>query len=524
MRMTKEMIVLFALSGCSPDPTTIGAPDFGDLDARRCIGAHCPDLAEVDLSSDDASPGLDGGFDASDDAATLENVSHTRELRAAWVGTVFRLDFPSRTDLTAAEARAEISSIVDATAAAGLNAIMFQVRPESDTFYDSTLEPWSRFVSGTQGVAPAYDPLALFLELGHKQGLEIHAWMNPYRALATPGTPTHTLHVTKRFPAAAITYNGAVTMNPADTTVRAFVVSVATDITSRYDIDGVVFDDYFYPYPGATPFPDDASYTAYTNGGGTLNKSDWRRDNVNALVSAVNTAIHTAKPWVRFGIAPFGIYRPNMPPGVTGLDSYEAISCDSLKWIDSGWVDYLAPQLYWSSTSSGQPFGALIDWWASHAKPGRPVLSSLALYKLGTSSEWTTSEIETQVALTRGESGAAGQTWFRFDYLRDDTLGILASFDTFYASPARPPTVLAAASQVVSAPQVAIGPASVALNHAMPSGIGGYAVYRWNGTKLEYSRWVPVGTAPIALAAGRYSISAIGRGGVESQGVSVVIP
>ena len=506
----------------TPDLVTVAdqamppAPDLAVADALMDLSAPA-DLSKPDLA---APPDL---VTVSQDAAVLETVSHPRELRGVWVGTVFRLDFPSTTTLTVNQATTELQGIVDLTASSGLNAIFFQIRPESDAVYSSTLEPWSRYLTGTQGTAPPYDPLAILIDLGHKKGIEIHAWMNPYRASATAANPTVASHVTKLYPDAAITYNGQITMNPADTRVRDHVIAVVADVTTRYDIDGVVFDDYFYPYPTATPFPDDASYSAYTSGGGMLSKSDWRRSNVNSLVSGVAAAIRGAKSWVRFGVAPFGIYRPGIPAGVTGTDAYEVLACDSVYWMNQGWVDYLAPQLYWTTGSAGQPFGTLIDWWASIAQPGRPVFASLALYKVGTAPEWTTTEMETQVSLSRAEANAQGQTWYRYGFLKSNVSNIGASFASFYAKPARPPVVPGAAADVVAAPSVGIAGDTLTLGHAAPSTIRGYAVYKQVGT-FSLNRWVPVGSAPVTLTAGRYSVSAIGRGGVESEGVAVVLP
>lgn len=479
-----------------------------------------PDADQPDAANDTDSP-----VDAAIALTPTADVSHPRELRALWVATVSNLDFPSRTGLTEMQARAEITTIVDGAAARGFNAVFFQVRPESDALYDSSLEPWSRFASGTQGVAPAYDPLALFLELSHARGLELHAWMNPYRALANTTAKAASDHVTKLFPAAAVTYGGAVTMNPADIAVRAHILDVVADLTSRYDIDGIVFDDYFYPYPGSTPFPDDNSYQAYQLSGGSLSKKDWRRDNVNRLVSSVLPLIHSMKSWMRFGIAPFGIYRPGTPAGVTGLDAYDEIACDSLKWITSGWVDYLAPQLYWPSTSTGQPFGPLVTWWASQVTAPRGLYPSLALYRLGETSAWTPTELETQVTLTRAQgSTAAGQTWFRAGSLLDDKMGMSASFSALYAAPARPPIVPTQVGVVVEPPTVVLDSTGVTISHVAADTLSGYAAYRDDGTRFVFVRFVPRAVGNITLDSGRWALSAIDRGGAESKGAILVVP
>lgn len=510
-------MALVSLVGCFaacaseiPDESTPAPPDGSSIDG-----------SSADVTTDPS------GIDAGDAASTTTLVAHAREFRATWVTTVFRLDFPSTTALTPGQAQNEISRIVDEAASAGLNAIYFQVRSESDAFYASKLEPWSRFASGTQGTSPGYDPLALFISTAHAKGIEVHAWLNPYRAMASLGVATAPTHVTNLYPDAAITYGGSIMMNPADARVRSHIVDVVTEITRDYDVDGVVFDDYFYPYPvSGTPFPDDASYDAYVGLGGALTRSAWRRDNVNQLVAAVSTAIHAEKPWVRWGVSPFGIYRPGMPSGVTGLDAYEAIACDSVHWITQDWVDYLAPQLYWTSTSSGQPFGALVDWWSSKAKPSRPIFPTLALYKVGTAAEWAPAEYETQIALARGAGGAAGQTHFRHAFLESDVANIKTTFANAYAAPARPPVVPGVAGTTVAVPAATLTATSLTLTHAAPATIRGYAIYRSIAGEWELARWVPMSeaAAPVSLAAGNYAISAIDRGGVESLGLVVAVP
>ena len=517
------LLLLLAITsaqfGCG---SSTGQLDAGGVDGLTPIDAPAEPDARVLV---DAAPPTDSGGDAAAPATIA--VGHARELRAIWVATVSRLDFPSRTGLTPAQARAEVESIVNVAADAGFNAIFFQVRAESDAMYTSTLEPWSRFLSGTQGTDPGYDPLALFLELGHARGVEIHAWMNPFRAKTSPATTAAPTHVTQRFPAAAITYNGSVVMDPSSSAVRTHVVNVVADVTRRYDIDGVVFDDYFYPYPDSsgTAYPDAAAYTAYTAGGGALSKSDWRRDNVNVLVAAVASAIKAEKSWVRWGIAPFGIYRPGMPAGIVGLDSYEVISCDSLRWMSERWVDYLAPQLYWTSTSTGQPFGPLVAWWAEQATEDRPIIPSLALYRLGSSAAWTIDELATQIALTRAEAPVtAGTTVFRHQFLRDDLLGSRATITEAYAAPSRPPALPGHASAIVAPPSPTRAGTTVTITHPAAATLAGYAVYGVSGGAPAFAQWVPVASPSVTLDAGRYAVSAIDRGGAESRGVALTVP
>ncbi len=236
---------------------------------------------------------------------------------------------------------------------------------------------------------------------------------------------------------------------------------------------------------------------------------------MNLLVQASAEAIETTSPLVRFGISPFGIYQPGMPPGVTGLNAYEVISCDSLRWIQEEWVDYLAPQLYWSSTSTGQPFGALIDWWASHGSVERPVLASIGAYR-----DFSVDEFETEVTLTRdaGE-GAAGHTWFRLANLEASS-ALRARMASLYAIPARPPRV---PDHDVTVPMPSVTyDGTLSLSH--PDPIAGYAVYRDEGATLQLTQWIPSGAAPATLSSGSYAISAIDRGGAESLGTPLTVP
>jgi uncharacterized lipoprotein YddW (UPF0748 family) len=471
------------------------------------------DALAADAPRPDAPLALDAGPDG-------EPVGHDRELRAVWVASVFRLDFPSAAGLSEAAIRAELAAIVETSAAAGLNAIYFQVRPESDALYASSIEPWSRFLTGTQGRDPGYDPLALLIELAAPRGIEVHAWINPLRGLTTTAITVAPNHVSRTLADAAIAYDGGITMDPSDPRVQAHVVEVVVDLVSRYDVDGVVFDDYFYPYPDDTrsPFPDDGSYAAYTAAGGSLGRSDWRRDNVNRLIAAVAAAIEEEEPWVRFGVSPFGIYRPGMPPGVVGLDAYETIACDPLAWIAAGSVDYVAPQLYWPTTSSGQPFGDLIAWWADQGTEERPVLATLGPYRLG-SAGWSVDELALQVELSRAEApAAAGQTWFRYENIASDA-GLRARMAALYAVPARPPRVPGREGETLAAPTVTGAP--LAFSHPRAAELAGYLVYREDGA-LE--AFVPRGAAVPALASGRYRVSAIDRGGLESLGAPAVVP
>ena len=412
----------------------------------------------------------------------------------------------------------------------GLNTLFFQVRPESDALYMSSLEPWSRALTGTQGNDPGYDPLAVLLELAHAQNIEVHAWINPYRGSASAASATASNHVTRTLAAHAITYNGSIVMDPSSTAVRAHVVSVIEDIVTRYDVDGIHFDDYFYPYPNmaGTPFPDQASYDAYRMGGGTMTRGDWRRDNVNALVREVHDLLLRTKPNVRFGISPFGIYRPGMPAGIVGLDAYADIYCDAVHWMDEDWVDYVAPQLYWPTTQTPQAFEPLATWWSETAGVQEHVFAGHAAHRLGTSTAWTLGEMNAQLDIVNRltsapDSQMRGSLFFRYGFIEDDTLGIRRAITTRYAEPAVPPAIPRALS-APALPLVAARSGMIEITHPSRESVRTFGVYRASGGTFTLDQLAPASTTTLALASGTWAVSAIGIGDYESQGVRVTVP
>ena len=447
----------------------------------------------------------------------LVDVSHTRELRGVWVATVANIDFPSRTGLTADAQKAELDGIVDNCADVGINAIFFQIRPEGDALYSSEIEPWSRYLTGTQGRDPGYDPLDYLIGKAHARGIEVHGWINPYRASASQSYTTVSPNMAQVWPEYAYDYGTGVWMDPGATEVQDRDVEVIRDVVDRYDLDGIHFDDYFYPYPDGNDFPDDATYRAYTNGGGTLSHDDWRRDNVNTLVQRVHDAVAADEAWVRFGISPFGIYRPGQPEGISGLDQYAEIYSDPPHWMDEGWVDYLAPQLYWPHTQTAQAYGPLAEWWTDQATGQRSMFIGNYLSKLGTSSSWTLDEFRTQVQLQR-DAGATGHIWFSYAPIDDDTDGIRAVLrDELYATPALPPPVSEVVTEAQDPPDVTVSGLAVTL----AGGPRGYVVYRAEGSGFVIDRILPMGTTSATLDAGRWAITAVSRGDVESRGVVV---
>lgn len=467
------------------------------------------------LSGDDGSTVTDSPSDtqtSDTEQVPVEtvSVSHTRELRGAWVATVWNINFPTSDGASAQQA--ELDAMVETLAELNFNAIFFQVRPEGDALYASDLEPWSRYLTGTQGEDPGYDPLDYLIETAHAQGIEVHAWFNPYRAKASSSSTAVSPHVTIDDPDACVTYGSYIWMDPGMPSVQQRTEDVILDVVERYDIDGVHFDDYFYPYPNGDDFPDDASYASY--GSGDL--EDWRRDNVNSLVHAVSAGIASFDPDVRFGIAPFGLYRNGTPDGTWGLDPYDSLFADALHWVEEGDVDYLAPQLYWTSDSEGQAYGLLVDWWAEQLLAnGRQLFPGNYLSQLGTTSSWTAAEFATQVALTR-DAGGQGNIWYNIQPLLDDTDGIRSTFAELYPGPALTPP-LATASGTVDPPDVALSGHTAVLTHDEP--VRAWAIYASDGDDWVLDTLVPGTESEVALATGTWAISAVTRDGLESLGV-----
>lgn len=341
------------------------------------------------------------------------------EFRAAWVATVDNIDWPSRPGLTAAQQRAEALSMLDRAAAIGLNAIVLQVRPAADAIYPSTLEPWSEYLSGAQGLAPddGYDPLAFWADQAHRRGLALHAWFNPYRARHPSAKgPLAATHLARTQPALVKAYGDLLWMDPGEPLAAERTLAVVADVLRRYAVDGIHIDDYFYPYPvrsGAgeaavdQPFPDEPAWRRYLQGGGALLRDDWRRDNVDRLVQAMQALVRRERPGVLFGISPFGLGRPELrPPGIQGFSQYHQLYADVERWCAEGWCDYLAPQLYWAIDQAPQAFGVLLDYWLAQARPGMAVWPGLFTSRIGAPQRgWGADEVLRQVALLRERAG-----------------------------------------------------------------------------------------------------------------------
>jgi uncharacterized lipoprotein YddW (UPF0748 family) len=456
------------------------------------------------------------------------DVEHDREFRGVWVATVSNINFPSSQGLAVDAQQAELVALLDVMVAHNLNAIVFQVRPEGDAFYPSDIEPWSRFLMGSQGTDPGFDPLAWLIQEAHPRGIEVHAWVNPYRAKVSLASSLAPGHIALAEPGYAYEYGNFLWMDPGGEAVQERVIDVILDVVDRYDVDGIHFDDYFYPYPNGEPFPDGDTYDAYQGGGGTLGLDDWRRDNVNGLVEVLYESIVGTRDHVRFGISPFGIYRPGMPPGITGLDQYAEIFSDPLVWMDEGWVDYLAPQLYWPTTQTAQAYEPLLEWWSSMTSEGRYIFAGNFLSQIGTSGAWTTDEILTQVELSRTyrDLGSMGNIFFHIEPFVSDPLGVGSALaETFYFAPALTPPLAAKLGTEVAPPWVELEGSTVTLTAQDETPLRAWVVYEDAGAGFELVDIVPVGTTSFELPnGGTWAISAAARSGVESRGVLVELP
>ena len=373
-----------------------------------------------------------------------------REFRAAWVATVANIDWPSRPGLSTKDQQAEMIAILDAAVRLKLNAIILQVRPACDALYASKLEPWSEFLTGTMGIPPepSYDPLEFAIKEAHRRGIELHGWFNPYCARHSGAKgPVADNHISKLQPEAVKEYGGYQWLDPGEPAATQHTLAVINDVVERYDIDGIHMDDYFYPYPvskdgNPVPFPDDASWERAVAAGTTLERDDWRRENVNQLVSQMYKEIKQAKPWVKFGISPFGIGRPGKPPQIQGFDQHDALYADAEKWFTEGWVDYFTPQLYWKIGPPPQSFAALLYWWNTQNKANRHLWPGIYTSRVGGADgkSWPAKEIVAQIWVTRAQEGSEGNVHFSMKALQRNAGGIADALRTnAYQQPALVP-------------------------------------------------------------------------------------
>ena len=328
-----------------------------------------------------------------------------REFRGVWIASVANINWPSRNNLSVDQQKAEAINMLNMLQENNFNAVIFQARPSADALYTSELEPWSYFLTGKTGEPPYpnYDPLQFWIEESHKRGMELHVWLNPYRAHHSNGGAVSNLSMVNKLSDITIRLkNGMYWFDPANPKTQGHVSNVVKDLVKRYDLDAIHFDDYFYPYAtynNGRDFPDNASWNAYVNSGGTLSRADWRRDSVNKFVERIYKEIHAEKNYVRFGISPFGIWKPGFPEGIVGSSQYDELYADAKLWLNKGWVDYFSPQLYWPIESKGQSFGSLLNWWKSENTMNRHLWPGLNTVEVKVSDRPT--EIKNQIEITR---------------------------------------------------------------------------------------------------------------------------
>jgi len=335
-----------------------------------------------------------------------ESFKADREFRAAWIATVANINWPSKPGLSVAEQQREAIEQLDFLKAHHFNAVVFQVRPQADALYSSELEPWSYYLTGQQGKAPDpfYDPLTFWTEAAHDRGMELHVWLNPYRAHHKDGKEISEQSIVKKRPDLVMKLKeGYWWMDPARKATQDLTSAVVKDLVKRYDIDGIHFDDYFYPYPsynGTDDFPDDESWSAYKAAGGQLSRGDWRRDAVNTLIERLYKEIKAEKKHVKFGLSPFGIWRPGYPASIEGFDQYDQLYADAKLWLNKGWIDYFAPQLYWPINRMPQSYPVLLGWWQGENTMQRHLWPGISVGR--DTSAKNVNEIMSQIMISRG--------------------------------------------------------------------------------------------------------------------------
>ncbi|QNL51130.1 family 10 glycosylhydrolase [Olivibacter sp. SDN3] len=421
-----------------------------------------------------------------------------RELRGVWVASVANIDWPSKPGLTTNEQKQELLRLLDAHQRAGLNAVFLQIRPSADAIYLKGEELWSRFLTGKQGFAPSpiYDPLEFAIEEAHNRGMELHAWFNPYRAtFDLSEANVSPKHITKRHPEWFFTYAGKRLFNPGIPEVQQYIVSVILSVVKNYDIDGVHFDDYFYPYPAAgQTIPDIQTFNKY--GRGHKRIDDWRRNNVNHLIKTLSDSIHHEKKHVKFGISPFGIWqnRKQHPEGseTSGLSGYSQLYADARAWLQQGWIDYVNPQVYFPFNNRAAAYEILLDWWSKNAF-GKHVYIGHAAYRAADNSPgWKNrDQLPEQLRHLRRNPLVQGSVYFSSKSLVNNLAGFRDSLQyNFYRYKALPPTM----PWIDSIPPMA--PKNLVYNILTGSGISlrwaipekaidndeayGYVVYRFN--------------------------------------------
>ncbi len=371
-----------------------------------------------------------------------------REMRGIWVSSVANIDWPSRPALSSEQLKAETIGILDNLVRLGFNCVFLQVRPSADALYNSPTEPWSAYLTGSQGAAPAndFDPLQFWTEEAHKRGIELHAWINPFRATTGKNQQLAQNHITSTHPEWIIYYDDKGYIDPGNPEARKYIYNIINHIAQNYDIDGIHIDDYFYPYPSPKKtFADTASFRIYNTQKLTIEQ--WRRQNINTFVKEAHQTVKDAKPWLLFGVSPFGVWRNDKDDKLgsktnAGVTAYDALNADILAWMHNGWIDYVIPQIYWESTHPTANFNTLAEWWSK--QEGCQIYIGHALYKIdnGAPAWKDKDEMPQQLIKARSISNIDGSVMFSYKQFSRELLGLHAFLtDTFYRTKALTPQI-----------------------------------------------------------------------------------
>lgn len=424
--------------------------------------------------------------------AQNSNKAPKREFRGVWIATVKNIDWPSKPGLNSDMQKDELIQILDEHQKNNMNAIMFQVRPSADAFYANSEELWSYFIAGEQGKAPVpfYDPLAFAIQEAHKRGMELHAWFNPYRATNDDNEKLVSQnHITHQKPEWFFTYARKKFFNPGLPEVRDYINKIIINVVRNYDIDGVHFDDYFYPYPGKEEVPDHETFKQYPSGFTDI--QDWRRNNVDLLIASVAENIKKEKPYVKFGISPFGIWRNKKedPRGsdTNGMSGYSALYADVLKWTENGWIDYVNPQVYFPFNYAPAAYEKLVDWWTEHTY-GRHLYIGHGVYRLTeTKNGWEDpTQMPRQIAYLRKNSKVQGSIYFSSKSVTNNLGGFQDSLRAnIYHTPALVPEMLwLDSAKPLSPEKVKMKKGILSWQKPEDHSVYGYVVYRFPKNKV----------------------------------------
>ncbi len=357
-------------------------------------------------------------------------VTPHREMRGIWIATLNNIDWPSAPGLSVEQLKRETTNILDRVKNLGFNTVFLQVRPSADAIYRSDIEPPTRFIVSENNDFSDFDPLEYWTDEAHRRGLELHAWINPFRVTTKMEFPCAENHLSKTHPEWLITYNDRLFLNPGLPEARAYLEKVVMDIVERYDIDGVHIDDYFYPYPVKNlPFEDGETYNTYHTENQSLD--DWRRSNVDDVISTISAQIRTKKSYVAFGISPFGVWRNKTSDErgsetLAGITDYDILYADVLKWIENHWIDYVVPQIYWESGNKVADFNILTDWWANYATDQTQIFVGHAIFKInsGVKTWENPDEMPSQILKVRQNEKLEGSVLFSYRQFNRDLLGL----------------------------------------------------------------------------------------------------